>query len=400
LKFAPISGEVEFKSRDPSPRIVAIDLISNLIRTSSMPLKRLGLLALAAGFAGCSESPALVPTPPPGFGTPTVTPLTLENPKGTHPPTVAATIESAMRSAKSGDLASADALLEQALKTEPKNPAALRLLTIVTRVEGDQVDPPLSGPYYHRAGQSARKFIAATREPNPGEKGIIYDALVRDARAYAFEGKKNQALRALADAVSKGRAKLEELRTDHALDSLRKEPAFAAVIEEAEKTALAVSREVAGQVLAENKPFPFTFTLPNLDGKAISLADFRGQVVIVDFWGTWCPPCRREIPHFVDLLKKYQDKGLRVVGLNFELIRDFVKQHEIPYPCLIGDDATRDKVVDFKAFPTTLFIDRKGVVRAKLEGFDVDHPAEAVALMEGLVTALLEEVPKKSPPKS
>jgi thiol-disulfide isomerase/thioredoxin len=157
---------------------------------------------------------------------------------------------------------------------------------------------------------------------------------------------------------------------------------------------------MARQLLKENKTFPFDFTLPNVDGKKVSLADFRGKVVIVDFWGTWCPPCRQEIPHFVELLKKYEGKGLRVVGLNYErvpkeripqTISAFVKQHKIPYPCLIGDDATREKVEDFRAFPTTLFIDRQGIVRAKLEGLP-DSPSQ----LEILATTLLEETTAKA----
>src|SRR5437762_9755963 len=78
---------------------------------------------------------------------------------------------------------------------------------------------------------------------------------------------------------------------------------------------LTVEAQVA-QLLDENVPFEFDFDLEDVNGQRLSKADFAGKVLIVDIWGTWCPPCRMEIPHFLALHRQYGDQGLQVVGLN------------------------------------------------------------------------------------
>lgn len=142
--------------------------------------------------------------------------------------------------------------------------------------------------------------------------------------------------------------------------------------------------------------FPFDFALPDVDGKTITLADHRGKVTIVDFWGTWCPPCREEVPLFVELKKRYGKQGLEIVGITYEngggdvkqTIKDFIQENGVSYICVIGDDKTRDQIPDFEGYPTTLFIDRAGKVRLKLTG------GRKLAVLESFVKELLSN---KSP---
>jgi len=98
--------------------------------------------------------------------------------------------------------------------------------------------------------------------------------------------------------------------------------------------------------------FDFDFSLPDLDGKNVSLKDFVDKVVIVNFWGTWCPPCRREMPHFVELYKKYRNRGVEVVGIGYERekgeaavenVRAFLKEKGVTYTCVTGDQDTRGR---------------------------------------------------------
>lgn len=157
------------------------------------------------------------------------------------------------------------------------------------------------------------------------------------------------------------------------------------------------ARQQAREILAEATTFPFDFSLPDLDGKTVSSKDFAGKLLIVDFWGTWCPPCRMEVPHFVALHEKYNARGLEIVGINYErgqdaaakvaLIRKFADSERIPYSCLIGDEVTQDKVPNLDGFPTTLIIDRTGKVRAKLEGY---HDLET---LDAIVSLLLDDTP-------
>jgi thiol-disulfide isomerase/thioredoxin len=108
------------------------------------------------------------------------------------------------------------------------------------------------------------------------------------------------------------------------------------------------------------------------------LSSLLGKVVIVDIWGTWCPPCRAEIPSFILLQTEFGPQGLQIVGLNYEraeteeekveAVRKFIEEFGINYPCAMGTDEIQQQVPNFEGFPTTLFIDRSGRVRAKLVG--------------------------------
>ena len=127
------------------------------------------------------------------------------------------------------------------------------------------------------------------------------------------------------------------------------------------------------------------FTLQTLEGNTVSLASLKGKVVLLDFWATWCGPCRETIPHLVSLHMEYHDKGLVVLGMNMDrgdldVIHRFVKSMGIPYPILLTtEEVARSYGVD--ALPTTVLIDREGTIRKKVVGFSstiTKQVAEAV----------------------
>jgi len=110
------------------------------------------------------------------------------------------------------------------------------------------------------------------------------------------------------------------------------------------------------------------WTLRDLDGREVKSADFKGKVVIVDFWATWCPPCRKEIPHYVEMQKKYADRGLVIVGFSVddggpELVKEFSVQMKMNYPILMADAETAGLFGGVQGFPTAFVIDREGNVR-------------------------------------
>jgi peroxiredoxin len=120
---------------------------------------------------------------------------------------------------------------------------------------------------------------------------------------------------------------------------------------------------------AVGAPAP-AWQLNDLNGKPVQLSDFKGKVVILDFWATWCPPCRGEIPDFVALQNEYKDKGLVVVGVSVDqggpgVVSAFAKAQGMNYPVVMGDDAVTAAYGDIQMIPTTFVIDRTGKVAAQ-----------------------------------
>jgi len=143
----------------------------------------------------------------------------------------------------------------------------------------------------------------------------------------------------------------------------------------------------------EGKPAP-PFTLEKLDGTKVSLASLRGKAVLVNFWATWCAPCKIETPWIIELQNKYASQGLEVVGISTEgedlkaddtagwakqkaSIADAVKQLKIPYTVLINGDSLSDQYGGLDALPTSFYIDRKGTIVASQEGLTGEADMEA-----------------------
>lgn len=121
------------------------------------------------------------------------------------------------------------------------------------------------------------------------------------------------------------------------------------------------------------KPAP-DFTLFDIYGEEKNLSDFRGRVVILDFWATWCPPCKAEIPHFIELYNEYKDKGLEIIGVALDLnaekvVRAFAEENGITYTLLLGEKEVSDLYGGIRSIPTTFVIDRKGEIRKKYVGY-------------------------------
>lgn len=121
----------------------------------------------------------------------------------------------------------------------------------------------------------------------------------------------------------------------------------------------------------ERKPAP-EFALKDSSGKTVSLKDYRGKVVLLDFWATWCHGCKTEIPWFSDIARKYDGKSLAVVGVSLDedgwkVVGPFLKTAQIPYTIVLGDDAMA-KTYGIGNMPDTFLIDREGRVAATYAG--------------------------------
>jgi cytochrome c biogenesis protein CcmG/thiol:disulfide interchange protein DsbE len=126
----------------------------------------------------------------------------------------------------------------------------------------------------------------------------------------------------------------------------------------------------------EDKTLPKApaFTLVDLEGKEVKLNDFDKKVVIVDFWATWCGPCRREIPDFVKLYDEYKDEGFEMVGISLdrggpEVVRNFAKKYGVNYTMLMDDGKARKEYGPIGGIPTTFVLDRHHRIYKKYIGF-------------------------------
>ena len=142
-----------------------------------------------------------------------------------------------------------------------------------------------------------------------------------------------------------------------------------------------------GSALIE-QPAP-DFTLRDLKGNQVSLSDFRGQPVVLNFWATWCGPCLTEIPHLEALYTKYKNQGLVIIGMNIETdymkVKEFAKSR-ISYTVLL-DGRTQSQGYDVNGIPCTYYIDREGIVRHRSVGFG---PGDEAAIEEKIKELLAD----------
>jgi peroxiredoxin len=152
---------------------------------------------------------------------------------------------------------------------------------------------------------------------------------------------------------------------------MMKNSVFAAVAALAFISMVCCSQAVAGGEVGSSAP---AWKLRTVDGREVNSADFAGKVVVLDFWATWCPPCRAEIPGLVALQEKLGKAGLAIVGISVDqggpdVVKKFIAENKIGYQIVLADDHVADAFGGIEGIPTTFVIDRTGKIQLKEVGY-------------------------------
>lgn len=298
-------------------------------------------------------------------------------------------LQMGMLLARTGDIDAAQNLLEELPEAKTNENVRFILMQLYQQQSAEVAE---SNPADALA--MIQKATAIARDigiDQPWAGDVFYDEAVLLAKADDAE----KSLDVLREAFESGYAGIAAPMTEAAFAN--NEEAMEIIEEFAPQIRKRYRAEIRDEMLA-TQAFPFSVELTDTIGEPVSTEALKGKVVIVDFWGTWCPPCKMEIPHFIQLVDTYTN-DLAIVGLNYREpgatdeemnahINEFMTANDMNYQCALGDDTTIEQVPSLEGFPTTLFLDRAGNVRLKLVGY---HPYEK------LEAAVLELVSEEAP---
>lgn len=270
---------------------------------------------------------------------------------------------------------------------------------------------------YQEAADGYEKALKTEGLPDRMKAGVNYSL----GRAYAMAGQKDKAVAAIIGAIDAGFYDFDAIADDKDVASVAKDAKIAEAMKRNQAKKDAADAEMAkkneemrkqfDEQMKEKKAelleklkdekgagFDFKFDVKGVDGKPLSSKIHEGKVAVVDIWGTWCPPCRLEIPNFVELVKKHKNDAFVMVGLNdehtndhingdaeVEKVKKFAQKNGITYALGMINPDTFKQVPGFQGYPTTLFIDKKGKVRLVEVGYS------SLDNIDVIVSALLAE---------
>ncbi len=304
---------------------------------------------------------------------------------GDDPRTTQVLIGLSVQMVQSRDLDGALAVLEKLQETSDSEYIPILLFQIYQRKSQQATDDATALAFI----QKSTGILRDLGLDQPQVADVFFQEAVLLGRSQQAE----QAAAVLREAFEKGFSELSKAEEEEAFAG---NEAALQIVQEFATAIRARLREEARTEIADGESFPFGFELTSVAGETVSTEKLKGKVVIVDLWGTWCPPCRQEIPHFVRLLENFGD-DLAIIGVNFEnaeteeekatLVNEFVTANGVTYPCVLATDSLEAQVPDIEGFPTTIFIGKDGKVRLKVVGY---HPYDK---LDAIVRELLDGEP-------
>lgn len=349
-------------------------------------LTLVGVILWVAGCGGNDVSPGVSTAPPPGES--------LDEQE---------MMQRMMQHAQAGENQEILALLENFMANNPNNDrmlhAGAQVCLQLSQEAHDRGDREEATDFALRAGAYLRKWIEADPELARKQAELCASIFYIEAIGHTFREDNDRAIEALTSCFDIGFANFDMLDNDPSFDELRRDPKFEAFIDEYRAVATSRNQQWVRTELTKTQPFEFDFSLETPEGTRVTLSELKGKVVLVDLWGTWCAPCRQQIPALIHLYETYREQGVEVIGINYEdasgetldaaeidnRILTAVDQMNISYPCLIGDMETAKQVPGFNAFPTMVIVDKRGVARHKMVGL---HPYDQ---LQAMVELLLSE---------
>ena len=165
----------------------------------------------------------------------------------------------------------------------------------------------------------------------------------------------------------------------HAKSGRGGDPGLAGCNQRSASSSAPVEASIAAGEIGSRLP---DFSVKDLQGRQISSEELRGKVVLIDFWATWCGPCKKEMPGYQQLVDRYGSQGFEVIGLKFDTMKDtedpirFAKRFGVRYPLAVATETVRQKFGGIEGLPTTLVYDRQGILRQKIIGFEYTDAVE------------------------
>jgi thiol-disulfide isomerase/thioredoxin len=305
----------------------------------------------------------------------------------------------AMRAAEKGDVARASLLFDRILALEPVNREALlgRAASALWQAQHAK-SPEEKSAATEKAATAVRALQRAYERANPRERELYARVTYQEIRLHVEKGQFDRAVAVLKEVHDAGADPFAAIEHDPDMVKLRASAGYQALVKSIDAANLAKAKSHVSDEFARARPYVFDFNVKDLDDKPLSLDQFKGKVLLVDIWGTWCKPCREAIPGLIQIYHKQRQRGFDIIGLDYEqdendpaktrqVVKQFIKESAIPYRIATFDDALREKVPNLQGFPTTLLIDRTGKVRIQLTG----GGPEALAVIDAAVEVLLAE---------